>query len=143
MELVTGMGSSISYKNIASYLGIDNKKISPRQQELIFEISNFLTAKGIDAETSVSIFQSFENKISQRELIDDRLSSFNKFITSIKSKDDLIESIKDFGLMSKSELENKALETGNWLPFMKRVEKEKEKVSNDNKENALGSKADI
>lgn len=144
MNLVVGMGSNVSFRNIRNYLGLSNKKLSVKQQELIDSISLLLTAKGVDAETAVSIFQSFENKISRAEGVDHRLSSFNKFIQSISSKDDLVETIKDFGLMSKAELEQKAVETGNWIPFMKRVESDKQKeIADANQPNELGSKATV
>ncbi len=132
MELIVGMTSNISYKNLRAYLGLDKQKLTPIQDTLINSISTLMTAKGIDAETAIAIFQSFENKIgnslsdnNNTETIIDRLMRFNSFLSFIEHKSDLMATIKDFGLMSKAELEQTAIETGNWIPFMKRVEKDK------------------
>lgn len=122
MDIVVGIPSNIRFNNIMEYLNLREFKITTEERRFLSKIYEILEDRKIDGETSVAILQSFENKLSHLDGTIDRLRSFHKFLDKIPDRSDLMSSIKDMGLMSKSELENSANETGNWLPFMRRIE---------------------
>lgn len=137
---ITGFKKNSS---LFEYLGLDSQRLNSRSLEVVIRVLGKLSILGIDPESSVELISSYEKKFGQSENSYKRLEKFDEFIKEFNSKQSLLEVADNIGLLSKAELEEQALETGNWIPFMKRVQKDKEKESDDNKADALGPKADI
>jgi len=92
----------------------------------LLEILSIMMTQDIDGETSVGIIKSFESKFGMHEDSNERVSKFLKFIKQIKGKEPLLQTVKSLGLLSKAELEQYALETGDWSHFLRRLEKDRE-----------------
>lgn len=89
------------------------------------QILNLLGLNQIDEETGLGILRSYESKFGAADDSAHRLDRFHGFLTSMQTKEGILDSIKSVGLYSKSEMEEYAKETGDWGHFLKRVDSEK------------------
>ena len=93
----------------------------------LIEMAQILSSHQIETETSVELIRSFELKFGKNEEPKFRVDRFLNFIRQSKEKGPLLDTVKDLGLLSKAELEEYGLETGDWSHFLRRIDKEKKK----------------
>lgn len=118
--VIAGSGASLHANDIYSYLGIDKKKLGDIERKLVVEILGVLAYHKIDSETGLGILKSFELRSKPKDDLDKRLESFQEFLNSVDHRTDLIDSVKNLGMLSKDELEEQARETGDWIPVVRR-----------------------
>lgn len=94
--------------------------------DVLAELRAIFAKHEIDEETAVGIAKSYERHFGALDTPALRVKRFSDFIKSIKTKDGLLGTIQSMGLFSKAELENYAVDTGDWSHFLKRVEGEQE-----------------
>lgn len=123
-KVVICIPSNLDQKSIREYLGLTGK--SSLINKKMSQIYSIMALHSVDEETCLALLKSFELHHKSDD-ITGRLDNFLKFISSISERDDLIGTVKSMGMLSKSELEQQAVLTGNWIPFMKRVESDKER----------------
>lgn len=97
----------------------------PEISEPLFEIARIVSSQGIDMETAAGIARSFEERFGRGDDTKARVGKFLNFLRGISGgKEALLDTVKSLGLYSKAELEEYAKETGDWSPFLRRIEKE-------------------
>lgn len=93
----------------------------------IFELTGIFSQRKIDDETANALLKSYEAKFGMPDDIYLRVNNFHKFIKGIHettlTRDPFIDQVKNLGLLSKSELEEYAKDTGDWSHFLKRADK--------------------
>lgn len=129
MKTVIAHGGFKRFKTLESYLNIKNP--SPKLVKILGYIEALMSLNNIDGETQVALLQSFEEKTKISGDSEVRLSKFSKFLESVGDRENLIDTVKDMGMLSTDELEKQAVETGNWMPYMVRQEVLKKLKDND------------
>lgn len=112
-------------KNFLDHLNLGREPVGMKTLDLLVKLRVAIEKRGLDEESAVAVLQSFEAQFGAAETPMKRLEKFVGFVQSIDEKANLIDTVKDLGLLSKSELEEQAIASGNWIPFMKRVEQDK------------------
>lgn len=154
--IVTQSNSSARPKTLLDYLKIDKSLASLRTKDLYSKIAGLFAFHKIDEETAMAIFKSFEARFGMADDLEFRLEKFDSFLKAIDTRENLIDSVKNVGLLSMSELENHAQETGDWLPAIKKAFEKYDvkpeemvrhtsdlKEKDDSQANAVGSEANI
>lgn len=126
MSLITvsASGDGVASSDLFSYLGISKREMAPSQMKTLMDIMGVLSFHRVDGETAVAILKSFEMKMKAPEDFGRRIANFKTFLDTIDHRDNLIDSVKNLGMLSKSELEAQAQENGDWLSVIKRNEKD-------------------
>ena len=119
--------SSSKIKTLLEALGFAKQSSIPiALLQPILKISGVMSAHGIDEETTVALLKSYESRFGTLDDPHLRVSKFHDFVASIHAaghgRNAFIDQVKNLGLLSKSELEEHAKETGDWSHFLKRVE---------------------
>lgn len=122
--IISASGSSMGAYNLSTYLGVDKKNLTTSERETLMDILGTLSYHRIDGETAVAIFKSFEMKVKPHEEFSRRINSFKSFLDTIDHRDNLIDSVKNLGMLSKAELEEQAQQNGDWISVIKRNEKD-------------------
>ena len=96
---------------------------------LMSQVRAVLSVGGIDDETSVQLLRSYEERHGQAESTPERLGKFLEFLKTFKGdRGGMLDTVKNLGYLSKNLLEEHAKETGDWGPFLRRVEADKRRV---------------
>lgn len=119
-DLVFGTPSNSPAISLPEYFSINPAALSDRERNSYSDIVKSLFTHKIDKETTIAIVKSFEERYggATDDLLT-RLSKFKTFLSMFDSTTDLVQSVKNLGMLSKSDLEEYAKETGNWLPSIK------------------------
>lgn len=113
---------SIGPDNLIEHMGFKGAESLPMDiTKQIIEMSQLLHDQGLDPETSLGLLKSFELKNGQAEEPTIRIKKFLEFIKSHSTKEGLLNSVKSIGFFSKRELEDYAKDTGDWVPFLRRI----------------------
>jgi hypothetical protein len=143
-QIVYTPGSGKVNKTIAKYLNLpDLKHLTDKEIDLIVKIKGTLSLHGIDDETAVGILESYEGKYGKSEELGQRLERFSTFLGMAGNRENLIDSVKNLGLLSHSELETQAQETGDWVSVIKKNQPYRSLADIDNPKDAVGSKTDL
>ena len=137
MDLVYAQPNNAPTMSLPEYFKMDLSKLSDREKNSYMDIIGALFVHKVDKETCLAIAKSFEEKYGRGgDDLGTRLDKFKGFLKLFDSKTDLIQSVKNLGMLSKSDLEEYAQETGNWLPSIKRtMQDERKKEENANQAN--------
>lgn len=142
-------GATYKSRTILEHLGYRAGRAIPFEVlQRVMKIQAIFAKHAIDEETGVGILQSFEHRSITPDDIHLRVDKFANFVQSINSnsRTPFIDSVKNLGLLSKSELEEHAKETGDWTPLLKRSSadaKDAKEASNVSKLDEVGSTAKV
>ena len=115
--------------NLELHLRIPKDQADPASA-LLSQVRAVLTVGEIDDETSVHLLRSFEERHGQAESTPERLTKFLEFLKTFKGdRGGMLDTVKNLGYLSKNLLEEHAKETGDWGPFLRRVEADKKRAS--------------
>lgn len=109
--------------SLMGHFGVKNA-LDPRISKDFLALMALFQKHKVDDETALEVVRSYERKFGQAETTAARLGKVFKFLSSIEERGDLVATVRDLGMASKAELEEYAVETGDWGHFLKRVEKE-------------------
>ncbi len=145
IDLVYGPGSGSKIKDLERFFQLpDRSRLTDKEINMLIHIKGAFAFHKIDDETAIAIMQSFEGKYGKGESVADRLSKFDKFLSKVGNRQDLIDSVKSLGMLSKEEIESQAQENGDWISVIKRTDADnKRKEERDNQENETRSQAVI
>jgi hypothetical protein len=138
--IVATSGNSMVKHSLNSYLNIrDRKKLTDDELDLLVKIKGKLSVHSVDDESAIGILKSLENRSGFSDSLKQRLTRFDKFLSSIGNRNDLIESVSNLGMLSKEELETLARESGDWTQVIKKLDKPEVKSETKKEETKIKS----
>ena len=115
-------------ESLLEFFGYHKAKSVPLSVlQQIMSISSIFSAQSIDTETGTAILKSYEDRNGKLDDSHLRVNRFHSFIKdlsgNVSARSGLLDSVKNLGLLSKSDLEEYAKETGDWPHFLKHAER--------------------
>ena len=138
-----------SIKSLLEYFGYTNDKSIPISLLTSLQrIYDILALHQVDTETAVGLIKSYEAKVGQLEDAHLRIDRLKQFVEGVHANGadhhTFVDQVKNMGLMSKSELEEHAKETGDWAPFLKRAAKDQKSAQDQQPQPAMaGGKSEL
>ena len=118
MEILGTSPSLLRKSSIKDYIKLSKK--DSKSSGTYLKIAKILSKQHIDDETALAIFKSYEHNFGMKYENDIRLDKFLSFLSGMDSRDSLIDSVRNIGMLSIQELEEQATKTGDWIPAIKK-----------------------